>query len=159
MESWNKINDFGHWGICDDESCLYPEVYSLLEKYLKSGNDFNTGWHGFKKEIQSMKIEAVDDDIKVHVWGGMDDMPDLIYDTENGEKLTEEQMEIVEAVWDSEFWACTEQIKRGSLSRNCSVNDILSLAVKLSNEINDELEHWFQYLENVVKGVIENEDM
>ena len=80
MKSFEDICDFGHYGIFDEEEALYPEVRIMLKEALESEGDFNTGWHGFKKECQSMCVGANGDTITVSVAVFMGDPEDLMFD-------------------------------------------------------------------------------
>lgn len=68
------------WGISD----FYEEAEQSLRNALASGEDFDTGWFGCKKEINYAQIIREDGEIIVSVCCHMDDLWDdesLIYDT------------------------------------------------------------------------------
>ena len=158
MKTWNEVDDFGHYGIFDDPNCFYDNVRELLEHDLKSGKDFDTGWHGFKKEIESMRIHAVNETLFIEVWAAMDDMPDLIYDCDGGEELTEDQEKIVQSIWDAnELWTKTEDVRTVELPRNSTIDEIVKVAEVAVEEIHSELDEYFEFLEGTVKGILENE--
>lgn len=67
------------WGISD----FYEEAEQSLRDALASGEDFDTGWFGCKKEINYGQIVREDGKITVSVCCHMDDLwesEDLIYD-------------------------------------------------------------------------------
>lgn len=49
-----KSGDGSHWGLTD----LYPEKEAALKAALESGEPFDTGWYGSKKEIASGRVHA-----------------------------------------------------------------------------------------------------
>jgi len=68
------------WGISD----FYEEAEQSLRDALASGEDFDTGWFGCKKEINCAQIVREGGEITVCVSAHMDDLwdsEDLIYDT------------------------------------------------------------------------------
>lgn len=157
MKTWDEVYDFGHYGIFDEPDCFYDDARELLDHDLKSGKDFDTGWHGFKKEIESMRIYAYGDNIFIEVWVGMDEMPELIYDCDGGEDLTEEQVELVEDIWNDELWTKTENTHEIRVPRNSTIEDIVKAASEVRDEIDSELDECFKFLEGTVKGILENE--
>ena len=64
------FDDWGSWGVGD----FYNGNEEELRNAIESGEEFDTGWHGFKKEIQSMKISRGEDCIEVCVFEEMDDV-------------------------------------------------------------------------------------
>lgn len=150
---WETINDIGHYGIFDEPECFYPNCREQLEKDLACGCDFNTGWHGFKKEPQSIHIFAEGDAINVEVNVFIDDMPDLIYDCDGGEDLTEEQIDEVYDAWCGTLYT-TEVNDYGRLPRDASLQDILDLACYLAANCSEELDEGFRFLQDTVKEVI-----
>lgn len=154
---WENGNDIGHYGIMDDPEMFYPECRSHLEKDLASGRDFNTGWHGFKKEIQSICIKAEGDQIEISVWVSMDDMPDLIYDCDGGEELTPEQINYVFDLWCETLYT-TECTEYGRLPRSADIQDIVDLADYLADNCNKELSEGFEWLQSAVADALKYAD-
>lgn len=67
------------WSLTD----WYEESEQLLREALDSGEDFDTGWFGCRKEIRYARICREDGQITVEVSSHMDDLfdgDDLIYD-------------------------------------------------------------------------------
>ena len=89
------FDDWGSWGVGD----FYDGNEEELRKAIESGEPFDTGWHGFKKELQSMRICRDEDGITVEVGECMDEAfgeEDLFYDfleDDEFELLTEENLE------------------------------------------------------------------
>ena len=91
-----EFYDWGSWGVGD----MYDGNERLLKEVIASGDRFTTGWHGWKKELQSMCIERTEDEVIVSASAYMDDLEDyaIISDcltSEEEEKITEEQYEAI----------------------------------------------------------------
>ena len=91
-----NFGDWGSWGIGD----FYEGNDEELKTAIKNGKPFDTGWHGYKKECQSMRVFRDEDGvINVEVYEEMDDVMeqyDLFYvflTDEEMEKLTDEMVE------------------------------------------------------------------
>lgn len=149
--TFNFMNfyDFGHYGIFDEPDMFYPEVRDLLQKALDSGEDFDTGWGGFKKELQSIRIHAVGDVIRLEVSQSMDDMPELIFDCSETDDLTDDEVEVIIDAWDLSDYT-TDTYADASLQRNSSIADIAKAATKLANECNEFLEEGYAFVVEMV---------
>ena len=145
--------DFGHYGIFAEEDALYPEVRELLKKALESGEDFDTGWGSFKKEIECIRIQAIGDTITVSVSCSMDEMPNLVYDCENVEELTDEEIEEVVNNWYLSDYT-TDAFADDVLPRNSSLLDILEVASKLAEDCNEFLEEGFNSVQAMVNYIL-----
>ena len=64
------FDDCGSWGVGD----FYDGNEGELRKAIESGEPFDTGWHGFKKEIQSMRIHRDETEVEVQVSAAMDEV-------------------------------------------------------------------------------------
>ena len=89
------------WGLTD----LYPESEDKLRQALLSGEDFDTGWWGCKKEIRYCRITQEIGMITVEVSAHMDDLwesDDLIYDAlwETTKQEDELPEEIIDSIRD-----------------------------------------------------------
>lgn len=154
---WDDINNFGHWGIFDEECALYPEALSLLKQDLAGTEPFDTMWHMFKKECQSMRIVADNEKITVHVAQWMDDFPELICDCDGVEYLSDEQFEyVVDFCASSDFYFATELDDQEDLPRTATVEDIMKTATKIANRLNKSLEDSFNLLQELVGCAINN---
>ena len=147
--------DFGHYGICEEEDAFYPEVRKLLKEALASDEDFDTGWGSFKKEIESIRIQAIGDTIIVSVGESMDENPDLIYDCDNADDLTDDEIDELVDCWDISDYQ-TDTYGDAYIDRNSSLKDILKVATKLINECHDFLEAGFKYMQTNVDYIREN---
>lgn len=92
----DEFCDWGSWGIGSE----YINSEKILRDAIESGERFTTGWHGYKKELQSMCIERTEDEVIVSVSACMDDLDDysIISDcltSEEERKITEEQYEAI----------------------------------------------------------------
>lgn len=89
------FDDWGSWGVGD----FYDGNEEELKFAIESGEPFDTGWHGFKKELQNMRIVRDENGIEVSVSEYMDEafeQTDLFCDfLENDEfdLLTDEKLE------------------------------------------------------------------
>ena len=91
----DEFDDWGSWGVGDMRNSE-----QILRDAIASGDRFTTGWHGWKKELQSMCIERTEDEVIVSTSAYMDDLEDfaIISDcltNEEEEKITEEQYEAI----------------------------------------------------------------
>lgn len=77
MGMFNTGDYAAHWGITD----LYPENEAALRAALASGEPFDTGWYGAKKEIEYARISRQgygNRILRVEVRTEIDDGPDLV---------------------------------------------------------------------------------
>lgn len=152
---FNQFYDFGHYGIFEEEDTFYPEVRKLLKEALASGEDFDTGWGSFKKEIESIRIQAIGDTIIVSVSESMDEIPDLIYDCDNADDLTDDEIDELVDCWYLGDYS-TDTDRDAYIDRDSSLEDILKVATKLVNECHDFLEAGFKYMQTNVDYIREN---
>lgn len=116
------------WCISD----FYEEAETILRNAIDSGEDFDTGWFGCKKEINYAQIVRKDEEIIVSVTCHMDDLwdsEDLIYDALWEMTKIEKELpsEIIESILDA---ACDEQLDdyttiSASLPSSASYEDII----------------------------------
>lgn len=152
---FSQFYDFGHYGIFEEEDALYPEVRELLKKALASDEDFDTGWGSFKKEIESIRIQAIGDTIIVSVSESMDEIPDLIYDCDNVDDLTDDEIDELVDCWYLGDYS-TDTDRDAYIDRDSSLEDILRVATKLINECHEFLEAGFKYMQTNVDYIREN---
>ena len=124
--------------LCYGDACKYglTDLNNVAEqnlrKILKEGIPFNTGWCGCQKEIRSFKIES-DGMRKLRVSAAeeIDDVPDLIYDADMDETLTEEDVEYIEEMLDNDMEFRTETTSEKELPANASYEDIMKALEEL----------------------------
>lgn len=152
---FSQFYDFGHYGIFEEKDALYPEVRELLKEALASDEDFDTGWGSFKKEIEYIRVQAIGDTIIVSVSESMDEIPDLIYDCDNADDLTDDEIdELVDCWYFGDY--STDTDLDAYIDRDSSLEDILKVATKLINECHDFLEAGFKYMQTNVDYIREN---
>jgi len=155
MNSWSDVNDFGHYGITNSEDAFYPNVLEMITEELLSGNDFDTGWHGFKKELESMRIEACGDTITVCVHCYCDDMPDeLISDCDNYELLTDKQIDEIMDYYCNDNYYNTEYTESETLPRTATLEEILNVATNISNDLTNRLNETYEFVNNTVQQIL-----
>lgn len=155
MNSWSDVNDFGHYGITNSEDIFYPNVLEMITEELLSGNDFDTGWHGFKKELESMRIEACGDTITVCVHCYCDDMPDeLISDCDNYELLTDKQIDEIMDYYCNDNYYNTEYTESETLPRTATLEEILNVATNISNDLTNRLNETYEFVNNTVQQIL-----
>lgn len=148
---WNDVLDFGHYGIYAGEDALYDHNLEALKKELASGKDFNTGWHGFKKEIESLKVSAFGSKITVEVAASCDEMPyDLVSDCDGGDDLTDDEIDEVYNLYCGNFEATTDTDASGELDRSATVMDILTLASELMDGCQNTLHETYEFVQGCV---------
>lgn len=128
-----------HWGLTD----FYEQSKQKLMDALNSGEEFDTGWFGCKKEIRYARICREDGHITVEVSCHMDDLydeggPDLIYDALWEERHTEEELpdDIIDYIIDE---AIDVQIDdrtdvSETLPADASFDDIVAVIDRLEDE-------------------------
>ena len=122
------------WGLSD----FYEEAEKSLRDVLASGEDFDTGWFGCKKEIDYAQIVRDGGKIMISVACHMDDLweqDDLIYDAlwEVSKIEKEFPKEIIDSIREA---ACDEQLDdhttvSESMPADSSFEDIVSMLDKL----------------------------
>lgn len=142
------------WGISD----FYEEAEKDLREILASGEDFNTGWFGCKKEINYAQIIREDGEIIVSVSCHMDglwDEEDLIYDTMKEEiELPEEIIgSIRDAAIDCGIDDNTELSM--TISAGASYDDIVEALDTLEKEAMEANHNMFLRLTDIVDAHIQ----
>lgn len=143
------------WGISD----FYEEAEKDLREILASGDDFDTGWFGCKKEINYAQIVREGGEITVCVSAHMDDLwdsEDLIYDT------MKEEVELPEDVIDSiRDFAIDDGIDDNTelsmtLSAEASYEDIVDALDTLEKEAMEANHSMFLRLTDIVDAFIQH---
>lgn len=153
--NWENIGDFGHYGIFDGEDAFYQNIYKEIQHELSSNKDFNTGWHGFKKQLEGLKLSAFGDTILVEVSAYCDDMPyDLISDCDEGDKLTDDEIDYIYDMYCNSPEFNTEYTESGELPRSATIHDILQLASSLVDSCQSSLNETFMWVQSMVKDTL-----
>ena len=142
------------WGLTD----FYEESKSKLTEALDSGEDFDTGWFGCKKEIRYARIKRENGIITVEVDCDMDDIyeqGDLIYDAlwdscKVEIELPEEIMESIQySAYDYDLTPRTELMEE--LSADATFDEIVEKIEELENEAEKNNHSMFVRLCAIVK--------
>lgn len=150
MASFNfDFYDWGKWGVGD----FYNGNEELLKNALSSGEDFDTNWHGFKKELESMRIAKDSNGVTVSVSAYMDSALeewDLICDgiSEDEEAMLTEDIveEIREALYRA-MWAdmyCEECENTAVLPASATFDEIIAKASELMEGCYNKLHESFR---------------
>lgn len=136
--------DWGSWGVGD----FYDKNEKELKDAVESGKPFDTGWHGFKKEIQSMRISRDEDSTLVEVSEAMDEVfeeTDLFCDfltDKELDNLSDEMInEIREYLMMGDFVEETDSYTH--LSINATFEEIMKTAIELANDCSEKLHDSF----------------
>ena len=100
----DDFDDWGSWGVGD----MYADSEKILREAVAGGERFDSGWHGWKKELQSMRVQRTEDEVIVETSMYMDDLEDyaIICDCltdEEERKITDEQLEAIANALDEMF--------------------------------------------------------
>lgn len=140
--------DWGSWGITGDASDLYANSRKELEDALNSGEDFDTDWHGFKKELESMRVSRKNGRITVEVSAEMDSLyedPDLIFDCVTDEEAERITGEMIDAIREELEWTDFRETSSDMdvLPADASIDDIMKSAKHMIDLCNQELHDSF----------------
>ena len=141
------FDNWGSWGVID----LYDDTRAALEKALKSGRKFDSGWHGFKKEIASMRVSRDENRVIVECSAEMDDYQDgaLIDDcltSEEMERMTDDMYERILDALDSESMFSTNAYNRSDCyEKNPTVEGIVETAGMMLDNCERELNESFKF--------------
>ena len=153
------FNNWGSWGIGD----FYDGNEKELRDAIESGKPFDSGWHGFKKELQSMRICRNDaGNIIVEVSKWMDSIyeePELFYDfltDEEAEKLTDE---MIEEIRDNLIFSdCVDETQdNAELLNDATFEQVMKKANELMGECDNVLHSSFLQCIAVTIGVLYND--
>lgn len=142
------------WGISD----FYEEAEQSLRDALASGEDFDTGWFGCKKEINYAQIIREGGNTTVSVCCHMDDLwdeEDLIYDTMKEEVELPDSIinSIRDAAIDDGIDDNTELSM--TLSEEASFDDIVEALDTLEKEAMEANHSMFLRLTDIVEAHIQ----
>ena len=140
-----EFDDWGSWGVGD----FYDAPLSELKAAVESGKTFNTGWHGYKKELQSMCIIRSYEETLVCCNAYMDSALEdtgLIYDClEDNEYdlLDDDKIEEIRNYLDMGDFV--EEISdEQSLPVDASIEEIMKAAEDLIQSLNNRLTDSFK---------------
>ena len=138
------FNDWGSWGVGD----FYKGNDTELQDAIKSKKPFDTGWHGFKKELQSMRISRTEDGTKIEVSEYMDEAleeTELFCDFLTDEELnllTDEMIdEIRRLLYEGDFVEDTQEFD--ILPYDATFEQIMQKASELMNTCSRTLQNSF----------------
>lgn len=152
-QTWYSGLNAGHWGLGD----LYPSAKENLEKIVKSGKPYNTGFFGSKKDESSARIINNGKEITVEVvryMDGDDDPAELIYDAMNDDDIFSET-EIEEMVDDMLLgdYGASEGSRASLIEKlplSATFEDIENTIKKLDNETDSILKERFEEVKGIV---------
>lgn len=147
------------WGLTD----FYDESAEKLKSALASGEDFNTGWFGCKKEINYAKYVKCGNYFEISVSAHIDDMyesDDLIYDALWEVAKSEEELseDIIDSIRDCAMWdGITDYTE---LSETIPVADatfekVVEITDRLESQAMEHNHEMFKQLCEIVKDHIQ----
>ena len=128
------FDDWGRWGIDD----CYTNTLERLKAAIDSGESFDTGWHGFAKTFESLRVVRDETRIEVLVHAAQDEVfeqPDLITDCltceEETEVLTDDMIDQIrdELVENPNFFE--ETVQSDFLPPTAKLHEIVETAKRL----------------------------
>lgn len=147
------------WGLID----FYEEAERKLREAINSGEDFDTGWFGCKKEIRYARYEKSEDGFFITVSAHMDDLWDgeeLIYDalSEIGieDELTEELIGEIRDIA-MEVGIEDETTVFCKLHSNASFDEVVRETEKAEEEAEEINEDMYRRLCDIVREVVRPE--
>ena len=171
---YDSIYNWGHWGITPDDDSLYQEAKEMLEQDINDFaagkiEKFDTGWHGFKKSEQEMRIFGKEGTIYIKVGQCMDDPYDLIvYDAKNSDKLSEISTsergdglikEIMDRWFEDDGDSDVDYTDMIELSENQTFAKVMKIASCLAEDCDDYLERQFALLNEIEDEVLKREGL
>ena len=139
------FNAWGSWGVGD----FYEKPMLTLKEAIAKGKPFDTGWHGWTKELQSMRILQKGDSVHVFCHAYMDDpygdhelLGDFLEEGE-WEKLDDEALEELE----NEFFqndVTDNADEECDLPYDASFDDIIHKAKELMDACESRLNESFK---------------
>lgn len=148
-----------HWSLTD----LYDYSREKLQAALASGEDFDTGWWGCKKEIRYARICRDGGEIRIQVSCHMDDLWDgdaLIYDALWEECGAEEQLpdELIDTVRSFAIdCGIDEQTELSEgLPASAGFDELVKVIDRLESEAEAHNTEMYNELRAVVRGEYEN---
>ena len=137
------FDDWGSWGVGD----FYNGNEEELRKAIESGKPFDTGWHGFKKEIQSMRVCRDESGVEVQVFAAMDsalEQYDLFCDFLEDDELELLTDEVVEKIRDYLYMGdYVEETEDSITLQNPTFDDVMKAASKCANYCEQRLHDSF----------------
>lgn len=139
------FDDWGSWGIGD----FYKGNDAELRSAIESGKCFDTGWHGFKKELESFRVRRDNEGIMVEVLAYMDSAFEdtgLILDgitDEEAELLTDDMIEEIREYLYADTEFSDEAYDYEKLPATATFEDIMKSAKDLMNTCHDRLHDSF----------------
>ena len=132
-----------------------------LMRLVKSGNAFDIGWVGLKKEIVSFNIrrEKKGGRVELSVCASMDELPyDLM--TDANETLTYEQCDAI--MEDDEYCArlddvSTDITETDTVSSNVTLEEISSALMGLWSKAREQLDSGFNTVKEIVNEYLANQ--
>ena len=142
------------WGITD----FYPESEEKLKELIDSGEDFDTGWFGCKKEIRYARYRRENGVFTIEVSCDMDDLEDgaeLIYDAlwETCKVECELPLWMIESI-SADCYYCDihdETTLTAELDGNATYNEIISKTEELEEEAEKNNTEMYNRLCEIVK--------
>ena len=140
------FGDWGKWGVGD----FYEEIEKKLRDVIRSGKTFDTGWHGYRKEIESFRVQRTNEEVIVSCSSAIDEVfeqSDLFSDF-----LTEEEMEMLtdekmDEIRDCLLFDCFsgEAVCTESLPVDADFDAIMASAGNLIHECHAQDNEHFRY--------------
>lgn len=145
-KKFESFNDWGSWGVGD----FYEDPLKILRGAVASGKPFDSGWHSWKKELQSMRIVRDDVSTTIEVSEYMDDpygdhelLGDFLEDDE-WEKLDDETLETLNEKFYEHDVVDEVQDEYSGLPRNATFNEIIEKARELMKGCSERLNEAFR---------------
>lgn len=135
-----EFDDWGSWGVGD--MCNGGDD---LRKAIESGEPFDSGWHGWTKELQSMQVQRVDSgEIFVECHQEMDsalEQWDLFYDFLTEDEVERLDDEMVEEIRELLFYGdFTEEVSYDEeLPADTTYEQVIETAKELMHGCGDTL--------------------
>lgn len=152
------FDDWGSWGVGD----FYDGNEEELRKAIESNEPFDTGWHGFKKEIQSMRVHRNETGVEVQVFAEMDDVfeqHDLFCDFLEDNEFSLLTNEMIDEIRD---YLCmgdfVEETEDSITLQNPTFEDVMKAARECANYCEERLHDSFlECIETTLYVMYEND--